>query len=150
MDGIDVALLRTDGRNHVEVLASAGNTGMRRVLFPGRYRTTIAVAATDYQDLRAQFSAYGERVDICAPGVDIYGPMPGDQFAWWSGCSMSTGVATGAASLLYAIDYSEPEEANEAMLDFAVDIDDQNPESEGLLGQGRIDVLSAAIDLLED
>lgn len=136
--------------NGVEVFASAGNTGAQHVLFPARHDKTIAVSATDNEDLLAVFSAYGEAVDICAPGVDIYGPMPENRYAWWSGCSMATGIATGAASLLYAVHMDVPEEASEALVDLALDIDSQNPASAGLLGEGRIDVLSAALDLLSD
>ena len=109
-----------------------------------------AEAAIDLDDTVASFSAYGERVDACAPGVDIYGPMPEGRYAWWSGCSMATGVATGAASLVHAIQPEEPEDANEALLDTAVDIDPDNPGAEGLLGEGRIDVLEAALEALED
>ncbi|MFT5151599.1 MAG: subtilisin family serine protease [Planctomycetota bacterium] len=134
----------------VEVLASAGNTGNSRLLFPARHEKTLSIGATDNLDILAPFSAYGQRLDALAPGVDIYGPMPEGRFAWWSGCSMATAVATGAASLVYAIAPSEPEDANDAMMDTAVDIDPGNPGAEGLLGDGRIDVLQAALEMIDE
>ena len=127
----------------VEIYASAGNTGMQHVLFPGSDSHTISVAATDEFDVKAPFSAWGEDVDLCAPGVDIYGAMPGDQFAWWSGCSFATAIACGAGSLLRCVTTEDPEEVTDALEDAATDIDAVNPGYVDLLGEGRIDVVDA-------
>lgn len=133
----------------VAVFASAGNTGRREILFPGRHDDTFAVAATDLDDLIAPFSAYGHRVDLCAPGVEIYGPMPGEQYAWWSGTSMATAVATGAGSLVHLLVSMPASESSELLEDGATEIDLLNPGLEEWLGEGRVDVLQAAIEALD-
>jgi len=100
----------------VEVYSSAGNTSGPGVLFPANLENeplpyflgwipptfigVVAVAATDSGGSLADFSAYGDEVDIAAPGVDMYGALPGGMWGWWSGTSMATAVASGSASLL--------------------------------------------------
>jgi len=151
---VQVALEFADA-NDVQIYASAGNTGSDTVLYPAAYPWCVAVAAIDGNDVKAGFSAFGARVDVSAPGVDVYGPMPNGAYAWWSGTSMSTAIATGAASRLMSATADvvlefEAENIAESIVDASAPIDGANPNYVGLLGQGKVDLAQAVIDLVLD
>ncbi|MFT5050538.1 MAG: subtilisin family serine protease [Chlamydiales bacterium] len=129
----------------VQVVAAAGNTGSAHVAFPARYPTVFAIASVGFDERRSPFSAYGEAVSMSAPGAGIYGAMPDGQFAWWSGTSMASAVATGSLSLTHSLCASmmssiSPERA---LLTTCLQIEAFNPDEEGLLGEGRVDLRSA-------
>ncbi len=152
---VEVALEFADA-NNVQIYASAGNTGNEQVLYPAAYPWSVAVAAIDSNDAKAGFSAYGLRVDVSAPGVDVYGPMPGGKYAWWSGTSMATAIASGAASRLMSataetlIEF-ESESIAESLVDASTPIESANPlELVGKLGAGKVDLAQAVVDLVLD
>ena len=142
----------------VTVTTSAGNTG-GTVLFPGNYdpaavtwtlpllgslqlhgNRIITVTAVNSADVKASFAAHGAFVDLAAPGVSIYSAVPGNGYAWWSGTSMATGIASGAAALMIGIGGPWPlTDAAAALEAHAHDIDGSNPQYAGELGVGRID-----------
>jgi len=151
----------------VVVITSAGNTG-GEVLFPGNYdpadyswtlpllgqvtldgHNLVTVAAVDELDGKAGFSAYGDSVDLSAPGVDIYSAMPGGGFAWWSGTSMAAALVSGAAALTIGIGGPVPfTSPPDLLIDHTDPIDRHNPGLEGDLGTGRINALSSGLDAL--
>lgn len=55
----------------IVVVAAAGNGGTEGVCYPARSTHTIAVGATDSNDVRASFSSYGSELDVVAPGQSI-------------------------------------------------------------------------------
>jgi len=149
----------------VSVFVAAGNTSKKKVLFPANYdpRTfqldvpllpvgwkpsadaITAIASTDAQGHKAAFSAWGPTVDLVAPGVEIYGAMPGGGYAWWSGTSMSTAVATGVASLALSVGGPDmPISASQLLKKTAEPVDQLNPAYAGGLGKGYVDAAKAA------
>lgn len=62
----------------------------------------IAVGATDRQDQRASFSAFGNHIDLVAPGVAITSTVPGNGYSSANGISFSVPYVSGIAGLLLA------------------------------------------------
>ena len=164
---VAAALSNIQELGHSTVVAAAGNTGTNNVAFPGSYQasqfnwlvptlppqlppsfeTVLTVSATDMRDKRAAFAGYGFEVDVCAPGTGIYSTLHGGGFGWWSGTSMSTGIASGLAALLHAGSPPgtppPPGDVIQAIMLSTDDIGDRNPGLEGQLGTGRIDCVQA-------
>lgn len=54
----------------------------------------------------SNFSNYGDRVDVIAPGGYIYSCMPNNNYGYMSGTSMATPHVTGTAGMLFAVNPS--------------------------------------------
>ncbi len=133
----------------ITIVASAGNDGLLEpAQFPASDSRTVAVAAVDNSDILASFSNYGPEVDVCAPGVDLYGPLNGeDVWGRWQGTSFAAGFASGLAAMLLS---QYPDASTEwikwAMMDGCDNIDALNPDYGGYLGSGRLN-LAATLSL---
>ncbi|PWB72549.1 hypothetical protein C3F09_06505 [candidate division GN15 bacterium] len=140
-DGLDDAL-KLARQLGVLVVASAGNdsTDLASIFpFPASREYCIAVAATDSTDLKADFSNYGLKVDLCAPGTWIYAPYPDSMYAWWDGTSFSAPFVSGLAALAKSLgDTLSMLTIDTLMRVAATNIDLLNPTYTGLLGSGLI------------
>jgi subtilisin family serine protease len=131
----------------VVVVASAGNRGIEDSdHYPARQSEVLAVAATDVQDLKADFSNYGSNIGVCAPGVGILSTFLNHGYAVWSGTSMSTPMVAGAAAL--RIDSSPGADADDivdAIEDSSLELEFDGEDYDGKMGRGRLD-LAALVD----
>ena len=88
----------------------------------------IEVGALNYKresDSPATFSNYGkENVDLFAPGVQIYAPVPDDEYRWLQGTSMASPVVAGTAAILrsYYPDLTA-EQVKEILMDTVTPLD---------------------------
>jgi serine protease len=97
----------------VLVIASAGNSGSRRVACPACDPNAISVMATNWKDAKTSYSQYGSGLDIAAPGGECYSNTTpegciyssylsgtNNGYAWLQGTSMAAPQVTGAAAVV--------------------------------------------------
>ncbi|WP_344982204.1 type VII secretion-associated serine protease mycosin, partial [Streptosporangium fragile] len=94
----------------VVLVAAAGNEGAGRpdaagyapYSYPAAFPGVVSVAATDRRLRRAAFSNRNPSVLLAAPGVDILGAGPGDEYWVGRGTSQATALVSGVAALIKA------------------------------------------------
>jgi len=142
--------------NHVTtlgstVVAAAGNANTEHTSsyqdYPADADNALNVAATNHADQKANFSDYGEPIDISAPGDNILSTIiGGNGYASYGGTSMASPVVAGVAALVKSL---HPEMSSQDLrnrLMYTADpIDDINPSYAGLLGAGRINSFTATM-----
>ncbi|MEZ5358225.1 MAG: S8 family serine peptidase [Candidatus Zixiibacteriota bacterium] len=83
----------------VIMIAASGNESLTVPIYPAAFPGVLAVSAIDEDEYIAEFSNYGNFIDVCAPGVNLYSALAGE-YNWgtWSGTSFSAPlVAAGCA-----------------------------------------------------
>jgi thermitase len=82
------------------VIAAAGNHGTTQKAYPAAYPEVVAVANTMQNDQRNPGSAYGDWVEVAAPGTDIMSTFPGNAYGTATGTSMACPLVAGLAGLI--------------------------------------------------
>ncbi len=145
-DALDDAL-QFAKENDVMVVAAAGNDSSGNNLifpFPASRTNSIAVAALDSMNLKADFSNYGEKVDICAPGTGIYAPCTDNLYGWWDGTSFATPFISGLVALMHSVNpHLDWVDIHNIIRQTATDVDSLNPDYAGLLGGGLVNMTEA-------
>jgi hypothetical protein len=130
--------------NGVLVVAAAGNNSNNTRFYPAAYNHVLSVAATNSTDHKADFSTYGNWVDVCAPGDIIYSTWSTNSYTSESGTSMASPITAGLAALLKAANPTwTPDEISTTIITTADNIDALNPGYVGQLGGGRINAHNA-------
>ncbi|TFG94520.1 hypothetical protein E4H12_15045, partial [Candidatus Thorarchaeota archaeon] len=88
------------------LVAAGGNTDGGSVQYPAAYDSVIAVAAIDQAGQRASFSPIDSRIEVAAPGVDIYSTVQGG-YNISTGTSMAAPHVTGVAALIFSTDFAD-------------------------------------------
>jgi subtilisin family serine protease len=83
----------------VVLVAASGNDGQPQVSYPAAYDSVIAVGATNQADERCDFSNYGDKLELVAPGFHIMSTVRNNQYDSFDGTSMACPHVAGVAAL---------------------------------------------------
>lgn len=126
---------------------AAGNSSLdndANVITPANFALTnsrvVTVAATDRNDLLADFSDYGKTtVTLGAPGVEIYSTLPGGGYGLKDGTSMATPQVAGALAVVWD---AYPSLSPDELVDLLKRSTDPLPSLDGkTVTGGRLDLL---------
>lgn len=136
-DAIDYAFKRD-----VVLIAASGNDNTSQPSFPAAYPQVLSVAAVDYYGDRANFSNYGDYIDVSAPGVQIASTYFNKQYAALSGTSMAAPHVSALAGLIRSINPDlRNTEVMEIIKNTTVDLGDRGKDI--YFGEGLIDIVDA-------
>ncbi len=103
----------------IAVFISAGNESARTKAYPAAFEESICIAALGKDSGKSSFTNYGNWVDLCAPGVDIYSTYPEELedpdytdtndigYEFMSGTSQAAPVTAGVAAVILSADLPE-------------------------------------------
>ncbi len=122
------------------VVAAAGNETSSAPHYPSDYQGVLSVASVNSSDVKSGFSNFGYRIDVSAPGENIYSTLPNNNYGIESGTSMASPMTAGVAALVKSVhpDWT-PDQVHEQVRVTADDIDNLNPDYQNQIGFGRID-----------
>jgi hypothetical protein len=95
------AIRRAVNDHNAIVVAAAGNY-VRFVVWPAHYRETVCIAACNFRGGKWSGSSRGSRVDVTAPGEDVWKADHDEVVKTSSGTSYSTASVAGLAALWLA------------------------------------------------
>lgn len=158
-EAIDSALTRgRSNKGTVVVFASGNDATYEQVMsYPATCDDRIlTVGAIDQAGLRAVFSGYGEKLDLVAPGHNIYSTVNGNGVNYMSGTSMAAPHVSGVVALMIAANpYLTREEIEWIIEQSAREINPEDylyisdPDYHGLksieLGHGLVDATKAVM-----
>lgn len=146
--GQDIINYATFNRNSL-VVAACGNANNQLLYYPASYDHVLSVAGTNSTDLKWSGSSYGYKVDLCAPGQDVWTTANNGTYNYSSGTSFSSPLVAGAAALLWSHfpDYDPLQITGQlkATCD-VIDTMTGNLSYSGLLGTGRVNMARALTD----
>ncbi|MGG0936342.1 S8 family peptidase [Brevibacillus centrosporus] len=125
--------------NNVVLVAASGNDASDQPSYPAAYDEVLSVAAVDHLKERADFSNFGDYVDVAAPGVDIPSTYIYSDYASLSGTSMACPHVAALAALVRSVHPDmKSHDVMELIRSSALDLGP--PGHDQLYGYGMIDV----------
>jgi serine protease len=146
----------------IVVVAAAGNEAVEDPRqFPACSSAAYGVAAVRPDDIRADFTNVNDKLALAAPGVTVnprtnqrmVSALPNGDWGTWEGTSFATSLVSGAVAIVRSqrpdwvrdtLPGDLPDLLFSALEVTAVPLDDLNPDVEGMLGAGRLDLAAAA------
>jgi subtilisin family serine protease len=113
------------------------------VLNAGVNGASISVGSVDSLDQKSDFSSYGSKLEMVAPGENIYGPYPENSGASWSGTSMSAPLVSGSLALALGQNLRpgvKVTDLPDMLIAQADNVDASNLGFVGQLGMGRLNI----------
>jgi subtilisin family serine protease len=144
----------------VVLVGSAGNSNSSQPHYPSSYNHVISVASTNEDDIKSDFSNYGNNIDVSAPGgygnsgpqglmSSTYEETSHGYYNTYFGTSMSTPLTAGLIGLILSVNPDlTPDEVEEVLESTCVNIDTipGNASWSGMLGAGRVDAYAAVMN----
>jgi thermitase len=126
----------------VVLIGASGNDNSDQPSFPAAYPEVMAISAVDDNGNRAQFSNFGDYVDVAAPGVNIASTYLNKQYGVLSGTSMAAPHVTALAALIRSLN---PELTNQQVTDIITNSADDlgEPGKDNYYGAGLINIENA-------
>ena len=145
--GQDVVNYATFNKNSL-VVCAAGNNNNQEIFYPAFYNNAFTVASTGNTDRKSDFSNFGYHVDVSAPGSRIFSTVPGNNYGFMDGTSMSAPNVAGAAAIVKSrFPHYSALQVGEQLKVTADDISSLNSNTYiGKLGMGRINLYRALTD----
>ena len=130
--------------HNVIIVAAAGNDGINDVFYPAKYDGVLSVGATKDNDVIWEDSNYGYDIDLMAPGENVISTGGGNDYITASGTSLASPLVSGIAALVkkHFPDLNSLQVC-ERIRATADDIYSVNPNSEFMVGKGRVNAFSA-------
>ncbi|TYQ12844.1 UNVERIFIED_CONTAM: subtilisin family serine protease [Acetivibrio alkalicellulosi] len=123
------------------LVAASGNDGRSSIAYPAAYSSVISVGAVNSNRQRANFSNYGDGLDLMAPGVSIYSTTPGNGYSSYSGTSMAAPHVAGVVGLMRSVNKNITVNTIRSILTSTA----QNAGSRTYFGHGIVDAYAAVI-----
>ena len=118
--------------SNILIVAAAGNNGI--VEYPAAYDEVMAVGSVDSMGVVSEQSAFGEQLEIVAPGEQIMTSGAFDGYVIASGTSMAAPHVTGVASQLWQKDLSRSNDFIRQLIDYSANLyGDSNEYGNGLV-----------------
>ncbi|MFS0822093.1 S8 family peptidase [Bacillus sp. 1P02SD] len=129
-------------KHDVVMVAASGNDNSSQPSYPSAYPEVLSVAAVDLNGDKAEFSNYGDYIDVTAPGVTIPSTYIDEQYAALSGTSMAAPHVAALAALMRSIN---PNLSNKEIMDMikGTSLDLGKAGKDIYFGEGLIDIVQA-------
>ena len=95
--------IRNAEENDIVVVAAAGNDASDTIYYPATYNTVFKVTAITEENVFANFSSYGNNVDIAAPGANIVTTNMGGGYITVKGTSFASPFVAAAAAAINSV-----------------------------------------------
>lgn len=130
----------------------AGNDHKDTPFYPAAYDEVIGVAGTDAESKPANFTNYGDWIDVCSPAVNVWTTRIGGGYGPTSATSFCTPTVAGLIGLIKSTKPNLTAEEVEEIIFSTCDPIDDTLYEKGLLGNGQINAgqaLNRALGLYE-